>query len=96
MLPPAHKPKVHKVRKMSDNKPRVRFEVEREGSALVVNLWFDDCQLGSRIIVGGDEHLVRMVESGELRLTKDSKLVYEDGTPYRQRGDKIAASMTVW
>jgi hypothetical protein len=93
MLPPAHK-----VRKMSDDKPRVRYEVRREKTALVIALWFDECQLGSRIIVGGDERLARMVESGELRLTKNSKLVFEDGTPYHHpgRSDKIDAFMCVW
>lgn len=61
---------------------RVRYKVRREGSDIFVDLMFDECQLSSRLIVGGDEKIALMVESGELRLTKDSKLVFEDGTPY--------------
>lgn len=83
---------------MSDCKARVRYEVRREESALFIDLWFDEVQLGSRIIVGGDERIARMVEAGELRLNKDSKLVYEDGTLYQhgRNGNKLATHMTVW
>ncbi len=75
---------------------RVKYKVRRAGEAVFIDLWFDDCPLNSRIVVGGDEQIALMVESGELRLTKDSKLVYEDGTPYHCPGDKIAKAMCVW
>lgn len=58
---------------------RVKFKTRRDGPDLWIDLWFDDCQLGSRLVVGGDENTAKMVESGELRLTRDSKLVFEDG-----------------
>jgi hypothetical protein len=80
---------------MSDDKLRVRHSMRRDGANLYVDIYFDDCKL-ERLIVGGDETIARMVESGELRLTANSKLVYEDGTPYvfPKRLDKIAKYMT--
>lgn len=80
---------------MSDDKPRVRHAMRRDGANLYVDIYFDDCKL-ERLIVGGDETIARMVESGELRLTANSKLVYEDGTPYvfPKRLDMIARCMT--
>lgn len=69
--------------------------MRRDGENLYVDIYFDDCKL-ERLIVGGDETIARMVESGELRLTANSKLVYEDGTPFvfPKRLDKIAQYMT--
>lgn len=79
---------------MSDQ-PRVRHEVRRDGVNLYVDIWFDGFKT-ERLIVGGDETIARMVESGELRLTADSKLVYEDGSPYDWGGKKIEKCLTVW
>lgn len=80
---------------MSDEKPRVRHEMRRDGANLYVDIYFDEFKT-ERLIVGGDETIARMVESGELRLTANSKLVYEDGTPFvfPNRLDLIARSMT--
>jgi len=82
---------------MSDEKPRVRHEMRRDGCNLYVDIYFDEFKT-ERLIVGGDEKIARMVESGELRLTKDSKLVYEDGEPYVRPKDidQIFKCMTVW
>lgn len=71
--------------------------MRRDGANLYVDIWFDGFKT-ERLIVGGDENIARMVESGELRLTADSKLVYEDGTPFvfPKRLDLLDRSLTVW
>ena len=82
---------------MSDEKPRVRHAMRRDGANLYVDIYFDEFKT-ERLIVGGDETIARMVESGELRLTANSKLVYEDGTPFvfPKQLDMIERSLTVW
>lgn len=70
--------------------------MRRDGANLYVDIYFDDCKL-ERLIVGGNERIARMVESGELRLMADSKLVFEDGTPYYFSHDaKISKALTEW
>lgn len=74
---------------MSMDENRVKYKLRRAGTRILVDIWFDECQLGSSIVVSGDERIALMVESGELRLTKDSNLVYEDGTPYHIASEPI-------
>lgn len=73
------------VKRFAANKlnERLKTNVRRDGASIVVDLQFDDCQLHSRLVVGGDLHIAVMVASGELKLNEKSQLVFsDDGTPY--------------
>ncbi len=63
---------------------RVKFKCRRDGARIVVDVWFDDCQLGSTTVMSGDLRIALDVENGTLRLNEKSQLVYSDGEPYHR------------